>query len=221
MRRGIQFRVTRFLFIVLLFAFGISTFVTTLQTRSLLKEADTIFLETLGESTSEQARNVFASLEIGIAGSLERGEMEVFKELLVSLGAIPGVKEIGLSDPQGKIVYSSQEKVIDTVIPSRYFQQAVANGTRLTEIETSETLYLFRPHLMESDCLRCHTKAKQGELAGVTYVHYNLENLRATTAYLERFLSDSAWKATSSTGVTGFVGLLIASLGIFFLLGLT
>ena len=75
MRKGIQLKVSMFLGIVLLAAFGLTTLASTFQATRLLNDAAEMSAESLYESAVDQARNVFISLEIGTADSLERGEM--------------------------------------------------------------------------------------------------------------------------------------------------
>ncbi len=221
MRNGIQIKVTKFLVIVLLVAFAITTLVSTVKTTSLLQDASRLSEEALHQASAEQALNVFSSLEIGTAGSLERGEMEVFKSLLEDLGQIEGVEEIGLSDQVGKIVYSSREKALDTKLEQNDFETAIENGSQITRSERNNSLYLYRPHLMEQDCLRCHFKASINDVAGVTYVRYSLEKLRIAASDMAKFTDKATWQAMLAGGLTGLAGLFVSSIGVFFMIGLT
>ncbi|PLX84119.1 MAG: hypothetical protein C0614_05285, partial [Desulfuromonas sp.] len=220
MQEGIQFKVTKFLVIVLLVAFTITTFVSTLKTTSLLNDASRMSEKALHLAAEEQAHNVFSSLEIGTAGSLERGEMEVFKALLQDLGQIEGVEEIGLSDPSGKIVYSSQEKALQTQLLEEDYAAAIKKGGDIFKSERNSSLYLYRPHFMTTDCLRCHFKARIGDLAGVIYVQYSLEKLIQAIDDMAEFTDEATLQAMLVGGIVGFVGLFVSSIGIFFMLGL-
>lgn len=221
MQDGIQFKVTKFLVVVLLVSFAITTLVSTFKTTSLLQAASRMSEESLHQAAAEQAYNVFSSLEIGTAGSLERGEMEVFKSLLDDLGQIEGVEEIGLSDPVGKIVYSSRLKALNTTLTPSDFTAAIKGRSQITQRERDNSLYLYRPHLMKQDCLRCHFKASIGDVAGVTYVRYSLEKLRLATTAMAGFTDEASWQAMITGGATGLAGLLVSSIGVFFMLGLT
>ncbi|MEW6487808.1 MAG: methyl-accepting chemotaxis protein, partial [Thermodesulfobacteriota bacterium] len=218
MRIGIQTKVSGFLILVLALAFGASTWIATAQSSRLLKESEAAAHAALEASAHDQARNVFASLETGTKGSLERGEMDVFEDLLADLGQIRGVLEIGLSDPAGVIVYSSRPETLKKPVDPKAFRGAT--GTKdVLELDVGDSLILVRAHYMEPDCLRCHDRAKVGDLSGVLYVRYSLAGLReAEVAGAERLAAGHRRGVT--TGVaTGLGGLFIASLGVYLLTG--
>ena len=106
---SIQSKIGGALILILLIILGISFTTAALQSRSLLHVQADESIEALHEAVMEQARSVFASLEIGTRGSLERGEMDVFDELLSGLGSVPGVLEVGLVNPDGVTTYSSSK----------------------------------------------------------------------------------------------------------------
>jgi len=182
---------------VLALVFGISTWVSTAQsTRALRKSAD------------EQASSVFQSLELGTKGSLERGEMEVFRTLLVDLGKIPGVEEIGLADPRGKVAFSSRQDRQGKPFEAGAFQTALSAKGTAKSLESGESVIHMRAHYMEGDCLRCHDTAKAGDLAGVIFARHSISSLH------------KAQTAAIFTGVlTGLGGLLAASVGVYLFLG--
>lgn len=176
-------------------------------------------IDALYAAGKDNAKNTFASLETGTVGSLERGEMFVFSELLTSMGQMKGVLEIGLTDPTGKITYSSNDGSIDTILQQQLFADVVSNGSHLFEQEVGETIYLAKPHLMESDCLRCHTKAKRGELSGVLFVHYDLSAVHALKNEMMAIADQSTRSSIKVSIVTGIVGLFLAVLCLYLMLG--
>ncbi len=98
---SIQSKIGGALILVLLLILGGSFVIAALQSRSLLHQQQEQALDVIHEGTLDQARSIYTSLEIGTAGSLERGEMDVFDELLSGLGSVPGVLEVGLVNPEG------------------------------------------------------------------------------------------------------------------------
>ncbi len=216
--KSIQAKVSGFLVLVLALAFGISTAVNSWQSSQLLHESHAESLDALREAAHDQARSVFASLEIGTGGSLERGEMDVFAELLEGLGKVPAVLEVGLTDPAGKVTYSSQKAGVGQ---KTAFAAAGSGGEKkaLVEQEAGDTVLLSRTHLMEQRCLECHEDARVGSVAGILFVRYSLDKLRATEKQMAAVLA-KAHRESIMTGVTtGVGGLLLAAVGVWLLLG--
>ncbi len=218
MRIGIQLKAGGFLVAVLALSFGMSTWVATTRSTQALEEQARTNAEALQASALAQARNVFASLETGTKGSLERGEMDQFEDLLAALGRIGGVIEIGLLDPKGKIAYASRKTSVGKPFDATVFQKASA-GSGVAEVPSTEEIVLLRAHRMEADCLRCHEKAKPGDLAGVLYVRYSLADLVRAQQESQAFLSRARGAGIATGVATGLAGLLAASLGTWILLG--
>ncbi len=218
MRIGIQVKAGGFLVAVLALSFGVSTWVATSRSTQALEEQARSNAEALRASALAQARNVFASLETGTKGSLERGEMDQFEDLLADLGKIGGVIEIGLLDPKGKIAYASRETSVGKPFDPAAFRRA-STGSGVAEVPGAGEIVLLRAHRMAADCLRCLDEAQPGDLAGVLYVRYSLADLVRAQQESRTFLV-RARRASIATGVvTGLAGLLAAALGTWVLLG--
>ncbi len=219
MRMGIQWKVGGFLVLVLAAAFGVSTWVGTRQTTTLLEAFGQQSAELLRRSAHHGAQNVFMSLETGTQGSLERGEMETFQRLLDDLGSIPGVVEIGLADPSGKVVYASKAEALKPFPVREAFDRAAARPGELVQWEAGGDLLLLRAHRMDPDCVRCHEGARPGDLAGVLYVRYSLEDLAQARQEAAAFLARARKRGVTAGAVTGLAGLVAASVGVYLLLG--
>ena len=219
MRIGVQTKVSGFLVLLLVLAFGASTWFWTAQTGAILEESGQRSQEALRKTAYDQARSAFSTLEMGTKDSLERGEMRIFENLLSDLGGVKGVLEIGLADPAGKIVYSnraaSRQKQLDPAV----FQAAVAQTDVLERVEGEGSLIVLRPHRMTADCLRCHTKAASGDLAGLLFVRFSLQALREAEAGQAEFVAAARRKGIVTGLVTGLASLACTSLGVYFLLG--
>jgi len=219
MRMNIQLKVGCVLGLVLLATFGLSTLLSTQQMGLLFNRISQEGTDALQKAGMNQARNVFASFETGAKGSLERGEMVVFQDLLTDLGQLPGVEEIGLTDAEGRIVNSSLGADSQQNMEDSLFQSVVAQREDLTENENGSSLFLARGHYMSADCLRCHTNSRRGDLAGVLFVRYDVSDIHAAIAGMTNTVA-SAHSRSLITGIgTGAVGLIIATLAVFFLLG--
>ncbi|WP_305044069.1 methyl-accepting chemotaxis protein [Geoalkalibacter sp.] len=219
MRLNIQWKIGGLLGLVLLTAFGASLVLATTQMQSLLRDLSNQALAALDKAGRDRARNVFDSFETGAAGSLERGEMDIFRELLQDLGKIAGVEEIGLTDPQGRIVYSNRGERLRQQLDEEDFRASVAAGHELWQREQDDALFLARGHYLSADCLRCHVNAKLNDLSGVLYLRYSMKDVQEA-AGLMAATADQARSSSMQTGIaTGAGGLLAALICIHLLLG--
>lgn len=218
MRFGIQTKVTGFLVVVLAAAFGGSTLFAVRQTVQIMGEQGRQSQAALQQAAYSQARNVFAGLETGTRGSLERGEMEVFQTLLQDLSEVEGVVEIGLADPKGKVVYTSESARLNEPLLAAAFDGAVARGNQVHTLEEQDTVYVLRAHHLTADCLRCHLEGAVGDLSGVLYARYSLADLRAAHREQATLLSRGQRESATTGIITGVLGLLASSLGVFLLL---
>lgn len=213
---SIQAKVGGFLSLVLAAVFIVSTLVGTWRSNHLLEVSGNDTLTTLREGVEDQANSVFASLEAGTAGSLERGEMDVFEELIESLGKVQGVLEVGLTDPQGTIHYTS-----DAARQGKMTEYTSLAGTvaEVVRKEESDALLVMRPQIMEAKCLECHDDAKVGSVSGVLYVRFTLDKLHQGEQRVAAALSEARRSSLLTGVVTGMGGLLAATFGVILLLG--
>ncbi len=219
MRMNIQIKVSSFLLLVLVVSFGIAGWIATQRTVSVVSHITKEFGSSLEKVAYERALNVFTSLETGTRGSLERGEMQVFARILNDLGKIKGVQEIGLTNPSGKVVFSSRKEQLSTELESTLFTGATGNNRQIFQKQESESLLLARAHYLEHDCVRCHARSQSGELSGVLFVRYDTRDLLAALGTVDE-ISHSATTSSIVTGfVTGFGGLFFACLGVYLLIG--
>jgi methyl-accepting chemotaxis protein len=218
MRIGIRAKVTGFLIVVLLLAFAASTWITTGLNNRLLSRSEAAAQTALQTAAHDQAQSVFTSLEAGTWPSMKRGEMGMFRELLHDLGRVRGVLEIGLSDAQGSIRYTSSPEGTGRHLDARAFQEVLrADGVR--EVEAPDSLLLLQGHRLEQPCLECHDQGKVGDLAGVLYVRYSLAPLREAEQAGAARLVASLRKGLFTGVVAGFGGMAAAALGVYLLVG--
>lgn len=213
---SIQSKLGGALVLILLIILGISFTLSALQTRAILSSQETAALETLHDTILEQAQNVFTSLEIGTKGSLERGEMDVFDELVTGLGKVPGVIEVGLTNPQGVILYSSLPEKLGN-------RQPIINITRTDQNyslkqEHSDSYFMAHGHMFEQHCMGCHPVDTVGTLSGVLYVDYSLDKLNEERAVLAQIGAAGNQKNLINSSIMGLTCLIVIWLTLFFML---
>ena len=219
MRFGIQLKVAALLVALLTIAYGASTLVASASLSRALASYGESSTAALRQATFAQARPIFSTLEVGSRNSIEQGEMEAFRELLVELGKVHGVREIGLAAPEGNILYSNRPVAEWKSLPQKAFTAAMRPKAETEELAEGDTLLLLKAHRFERGCLRCHSEPKEGDLAGVLFARYDLSSLRAAEAEGEARLA-TARSTSERYGLVGaLVALLIASLGTYLFLG--
>ncbi|SDM53409.1 Methyl-accepting chemotaxis protein [Geoalkalibacter ferrihydriticus] len=214
---SIQAKVGGLLALILVLAFGLSTAINTLQSAALLEKNGQEALSALRTSTEDQARSVFYSLEIGTDNSVAEGEMDVFQELIDDLGRVPGVIEVGLTDPKGRIDYSNVRASVGGAFPMS--NKVQADQQPLVFSEAGDILTLSRLSIMEKACLDCHFDAKVGDVAGILFARLSLEGLRSIESSMTAAFAEARAKSISTGLLTGGGGLLVAALAVVVLLG--
>ncbi|MDF1551850.1 MAG: methyl-accepting chemotaxis protein [Deferrisomatales bacterium] len=214
MRYGIQTKVTGFLVLVLAVVFGGSTLFGVRATSRIMNEQAEHSQAALHKAARSQALNVFAGLDTGTKGSLERGEMAVFEALLADLSQIEGVLEIGLANPAGKTVYTSVPERLGSALDAAPFAAAVAAGSEVHATDLGDAVLILRAQPMEADCLRCHEDAALGDVAGVLFARYSLQALAAAQEDQAALLGAGQRDAAVSGITAGVIGLVAASLGL-------
>jgi methyl-accepting chemotaxis protein len=218
-KMGIRAKIAIVLGLVLVIGFGFSNLIYFLRAKEQLTQVSSTYNQALHEQTMANARNIFFSLESGTADSLERGEMNIFNDLLAKMGGIEGVKEIGLTDTAGVITYSNNVESLKTQMNENRFWQVVDAAGEMADIAFGDEVLLARSHKLSADCLRCHIHAKSGELAGILFVRFDLSAFRQLETAMQSF-QGTALANNLLTGVfTGLGGLLLAGFGTFLVIG--
>jgi methyl-accepting chemotaxis protein len=136
------------------------------------------------------ARNVCASIEQAVSGSLERGEMEKFGRLLQQQKSVKGLLEFSLFDREGTVSHSSETAAVGRKLPAELKTRFAGNLDEYTSIKDGK-IEIYRPQAVTADCTRCHTEWKTGEQGGATYFAFS-------TAALDQADKDAAATITST-----------------------
>ncbi len=213
---SLQSKISGTLILVLLIVLGIGFTITSIQSRNLLNQQAEESSEAVHEVIIEQARGIFASLDIGTRGSLERGEMEVFDELINGLGSVPGVIEVGLANPKGNTSYSSNRNQVGQ--PVKDLNITSPSATINMESEATDTVFLAQGRKFEEKCIDCHDDAKIGNLAGVLYLKYSLAKLAKERQHNAAILASSTTESITSNTIIALSCLFITWLVLYLMM---
>lgn len=133
-------------------------------------------------------RTLSHSLQEGVKGSLERGQMKNFQKLLEQQREIQGVIDVSLYDREGKInLSSSGERVKGMSMESGLWEKVRKSHEPLQIMEGSD-VRIITPQPVEPDCIRCHPSWREGEQGGVMVLTYDLQQLEGVKANLKYML---------------------------------
>mgnify|MGYP006295857765 CR=1 FL=1 len=210
MRRiSISTKLLSFLALILFVTFGASTVVSVVQTDRLLTRASDRGIEALEQATDDQAHSVFASFETGARRSLMEGDMDEFQLLLEDLAHVPGVKELGLTDPEGVLHYSAgaDDHEIEGLDRSA-FGEAVSAAGEIDDHHDAGRMRLSRAYLLDQDCLDCHD-GNVGDLSGVLYLTYDLSKIEALRAESDAFVASAERQGVIQNVLIGILAIIL------------
>ncbi len=217
-RKGIQFKVGGFLLVTFALVVGALSWQSTRQTAELLERSLELSGTALKEAGRDQAYGIFLGLEAGLLQFMNQGDMEAFGTLLVDLGRLEGVQEIGLVKPDGAISFSSVETNLEQQGDAQILSRTLGSDELMTG-EDASGLWVARSLVFEGDCLGCHMEANEGESAGVLFVRSGLEKFQTVERQMVAQLDGAVEKNLVSAVATGLLGLLLASWSVWWLLG--
>ncbi|MBF0452011.1 MAG: HAMP domain-containing protein [Candidatus Magnetomorum sp.] len=170
-------------------------------------------MKILQEKEEDFAMSTFHSVENAVAGSLERGEMEKFKNLLSEQTEIKGLLEFSLYSREGIVAYSSNDSFLNKKIDENIAKQLQENQ-KLIFNRTKEALEIYNPQKITPDCIRCHMTWKLTESGGTTYFRFSTEFLERSKQQARNSLSKikgSIFKYSLITVVVVIVLLIIGN----------
>lgn len=149
----------------------VSLFVGTLMLHSYMKKE-------LTATYMDSVDTLSKSLQKGVMGSLERGQMKNFHKLLKQQQKIKGVIDVSLYDRHLRInLSSSGEKMIGHTLPAD-IKARLEKTNEPFQILNEFDVRIFTPQIVKPDCIRCHPDWKRSEHGGVITLTYDLTHLR-------------------------------------------
>ncbi len=124
----------------------------------------------------EKAKNIFKSVEQAVAGSLERGEMEKFSRLIQDQREIEGLLEFSLFDIDGVVSHSSDAAFINNKMTDDV-KKKLSESLEMVLTKKKGVIEIYQPQIINSDCIRCHTRWKEGAIGGTTHFRFSTEAL--------------------------------------------
>ncbi|MBU1009581.1 MAG: HAMP domain-containing protein [Bacteroidetes bacterium] len=125
----------------------------------------------------DSVQTLSQSIQDGVKGSLERGQMQNFKKLLSNQKKIKGVLEVSLYDRKGIINLSSTDLTsIPAGLPPEIFDRLSSSSDPFQVIK-NDSVMIYTPQMVSADCIRCHPTWSIGKQGGIISLTYDLTDL--------------------------------------------
>ena len=141
------------------------------------------------------ARNIFSTIEQSTNSSLERGEMDNFtKQLIQAQRNVEDLLEFSLYDRNGFVSHSSDSAFLHNEIPGELKKQ-LFSSTEMLLRNTGDTIEIFHPQIVSTDCVLCHSTWKAGEIGGITYFRFSNKTMNS----IKNDIAQTTIKITNTT----------------------
>ncbi len=180
MNRFAGFSVTSRLILSVIISISLSLIVIILLLNSFVKRQMT-------HSYIGTIQTLYSSLEYGVKGSLEKGQMKNFEKLLNRQKNIAGVLDVSLYDNSGTINLSSNAHDKNQKLPADLWNKII-NARQPILLKDTSKLIMYAPQIVEPDCIRCHPRWQKGSVGGVLSLSYDLSTLNQTISRLQFFM---------------------------------
>ncbi|MBU1168080.1 MAG: hypothetical protein KKD44_00805 [Proteobacteria bacterium] len=181
-----------------------------------LEELFTNSRNLLQKNEEDYAKNINHTMERAIAGSLKRGEMEKFSDLIKDMKNIGGLVEFSLFNANGTARYSSHDEFLNKEF-SDTIKGQLADSKNTIMNWGSETIDIYTPQLIDSDCIRCHMEYKPGDSIGTTLFRFSTLKLKQVSNQSEEAIYRTKRTLMMTAVATVFVLIIILSFSVFFL----
>ncbi len=164
-------------------------------------------LKRLEAAEWRSAQNIGRSVGYAVAGSLERGEMVKFENLLAEQRQIEGLLEFSLYDATGVALYSSEPSLVGNRLETALAEQIRQSPERIAR-RTAAAFEIYEPQVVTPECIRCHTGWKENSICGATAFRFSSESLTTAEA---RSVAALAALRRESLATTAIVALVIVA----------
>ncbi len=130
----------------------------------------------LKEREELAVRNLFNSVQRGVSGSMERGEMERFTKLLEAQKEVEGVLEFSLYNKEGIVTHSSHSSFLNKSLPKDLREHLLSNSGQILR-HAEDAIEIYQPQMVINDCVRCHKTWEVGDMGGITNMRFSTEAL--------------------------------------------
>ena len=171
-----------------------------------------MIIASIEKDEEKNARNIFFTMEQAIKSSLERGEMETFTKLIQTQRSMEGLLEFSLYDRNGSVTNSSDNAFLHNKIPDDLKKQLLSSTEMLLR-HSNSAIEIFQPQIVSTDCIRCHSTWKAGEIGGITYFRFSNKTLNS----IEKDIAQATAKIASTTLRSSLLTLFIILIASIFL----
>jgi hypothetical protein len=192
------------------------------RSRAVVQQLATDNLKLLEEREWQNAQNVNRTVQQGVAGSLERGEMDKFRRILSAQTNVQGLVEFSLYDRSGTVTHSSCAEYLRHTLPNEMRDPLLVQAHKVERLQP-EAFEIYEPQIVTPDCRRCHLDWKEGGIGGVLAFRFSttvMNNSKVSWEATQTRLRREAMRAgiVATVGTVG-VFALIAFMAVRFLIG--
>jgi methyl-accepting chemotaxis protein len=120
--------------------------------------------------------NTFSSTHAGMSDSLEKGDMDLFANLMDRVGKTEGVEAVRLLRADGTIAYKAGKAEISAVMAPAALDRISAAASPILMPDKS-VLDVYQADIVTPDCIRCHSGWKVGDVGAILHVRYSTVEL--------------------------------------------
>lgn len=182
-------------------------------------------VERLKANQLAAVENIHNLVENSVAGSLERGEMEKFSQVLLQQKNLKGLEEFSLFGRNGVVSYSTEASLVEQKknLPADLKALLDKSEKEFVEktgqaIQTSEATEIYRAQIITPDCIRCHVEWPVNGVGGVTYFRFSNKALAEAETAAATSLSSTRNKALISSTVAVVLVVVVLSVAMFLLM---
>jgi methyl-accepting chemotaxis protein len=157
------------------------------------------------------AGTIFDSIQRGVNASLERGEMQLFSDLLNELHGVDGLQYYALFDRKGNVSHSTDKSKMGQAMDPEAARTVLQEGKQLSRKKGSDFEF-YRPIEIVPDCRRCHHDWPETGVGGVHFISYSTESLTKSQQAVAR--DAAALQQSNFEGVVMAFSILIPVVGI-------
>ncbi len=175
-----------------------------LRNTAVLREQAADDLKRLETAEWRSAENIGRSVGYAVAGSLERGEMVKFENLLTEQRQIKGLLEFSLYDENGVALYSSEPSLVGNRLAPELAAQLRKSPERLAR-RTAAAFEIYEPQVVTAECIRCHTGWTERSICGATAFRFSSESLTTAEARSAAALAALRRESLATTAIVAIV----------------
>lgn len=175
-------------------------------------------LSLLTEREKSFSKNLYGAVAKSVEGSLNRGEMEKFDNILKETKNIEGLLEFSLFDTSNRIGYSSDNSNLQRNLPSAIEDKIRAGEEFMLSLE-EESIDIYHAQKITGDCLRCHTNWQADDPhGGVLFFRFSKDSIIKAEQQSEETTALIAQNYIIESTLSVIIILAVLAIAIFFLL---